>query len=115
MPPRAADAPRSPDLPAELPAATDDPHGWSGAAVAGTSLPDLEASGLSVLGARLARVELAGARLPSLRLVDVELSACDLAGVQARGAALAWEDLLELLPALAGALGIRVLDADDDG
>jgi pentapeptide repeat protein len=118
----AADPPYAPDVPAEA----EPLEGLDAATLR-------EERGSSIIGARLARADFGGAKLPSLRLVDVRLEQCNLANVDARGATLVrcelrglhgverlrgvgvtWGDLLELAPALAGALGIRLLDADDD-
>ncbi|HEU4702050.1 MAG TPA: pentapeptide repeat-containing protein, partial [Conexibacter sp.] len=53
--------------------------------------------------------------LTDARLRRCELRGCELAGLHGverlRGAGVTWDDLLELAPALAAALGIRLLDA----
>ena len=132
----AADPPYAADVPADLlPLDADvallpEAFSWSGAALEDAQLGGLERTGLSIVGSRLERVDLAAARLPNLRIVDAVLHGCNLANVQARGASLVrcelrdlhgverlrgvaieWDDLLELAPALAAALGIGLLDA----
>jgi uncharacterized protein YjbI with pentapeptide repeats len=62
---------------------------------------------------RLLGCDLTSAGFLSARCRDVELRRCALAQLRGldglRGAALEWDAILELAPAMAGALGIRLL------
>lgn len=120
---------------ADLPYAPDVPPATEPLALDAAALRDTRGS--SLVGTRVQAADLGGAKLPGLRLVDVRLEHCNLANLDARGASLvrcelrgcelrglhgverlrgagvAWGDLLELAPLLAGALGIRLLDAEE--
>jgi uncharacterized protein YjbI with pentapeptide repeats len=65
---------------------------------------------------RFERCELAGATLTRLRLQRVVLTECRLSGLHdlgdLRGARMPWPDLVENAAALAGALGIEVLERE---
>jgi uncharacterized protein YjbI with pentapeptide repeats len=65
-------------------------------------------------GVRYLDCDLTKAGFLSARCRDVELRGCrldDLRGIEGlRGAAVAWDDIVALAPALAAALGIRLLE-----
>jgi len=83
----AADAPYAPDLPPDAPSLVVD----------AAALRDER--NCSIVAARVERADLGGG----------------LHGVERlRGVGVTWGDLLELAPALAGALGIRLLDKGED-
>jgi uncharacterized protein YjbI with pentapeptide repeats len=66
-------------------------------------------------GVRFGECDLSKAGFLSARCRDVELRRCRLDDLRAieglRGAAVEWDDILALAPALAAALGIRLLDS----
>jgi uncharacterized protein YjbI with pentapeptide repeats len=74
-----------------------------------------EVAGESV---RLRACDLSECDLTSARFKRSELRRCELDGLRGierlRGVGVAWEDLVGLAPALAAALGIRLLDAPGD-
>jgi uncharacterized protein YjbI with pentapeptide repeats len=67
---------------------------------------------------RFEHCDLTEADLTGLRIDRCELRSCTLDGLvgieRLRGAAMPWHDLVGLAGTLAAALGIRILDADDE-
>ncbi|HET6449257.1 MAG TPA: pentapeptide repeat-containing protein, partial [Conexibacter sp.] len=78
-----------------------------------SDLQDVACESVRFLGCDLSECDLTDARMRRC-----ELRGCELRGLhdvaRLRGAGVAWGDLLELAPLLAGALGIRLLDAPGD-
>ncbi len=86
---------------------------FDGCRMAQSDLQDLDGESIRFLGCDLSECDLTDARFRRS-----ELRGCELGGLHGverlRGVGVAWGDLLELAPALAGALGIRLLDAEEE-
>jgi len=86
---------------------------FDGCRLTQSDMQDVEAESLRLLGCDLSECDLTDARLKRS-----ELRGCELRGLHGverlRGAGVAWADLIELAPALAATLGIRLLDAEAD-
>lgn len=86
---------------------------FDGCRLTQSDLQDLDGESVRFHGCDLGECDLTDARLRRS-----ELRGCELRGLHGverlRGVGVTWSDLLELAPALAGALGIRLLDTDDE-
>jgi uncharacterized protein YjbI with pentapeptide repeats len=71
-------------------------------------------SGADLRGARFERCDLTEVELREARLEGAVLDGCRLAGIRGalslRGAKMRWDDVVELAPSFAGALGIELID-----
>ena len=86
---------------------------FEGCRMTQSDLQDAACESVRFLGCDLSECDLSDARFRRSELRGCELR--DLHGVERlRGVGLEWGDLLDLAPALAAALGIRLLDAGSD-
>lgn len=84
----------------------------------GCRLEQSDLQDVDAASARFLHCDLSECDLTDARFRRSELRGCELRGLHGverlRGIGVAWGDLLELAPALAAALGIRLLDAEAD-